>query len=297
MCLHAHAELQHDPTRTKALRSRFEGEAGRRFRNVAGILREAILDLDVLGLRDSRVPTVNRDRPGIPPGAFSFDSNPRKVGAFMRWMSEMQRKQVLDVSDGVPVEQAGNQAWTSKYVQSAYQKGVSHAGQQMRKAGAKVDDQWIQAAFSRPVHADRLGTLYTRTYSDLKGITQAVDTQISRELAQGLAEGINPNDMARRLTDRVKKIGRTRARVLARTEVINAHAEASLNSYKEAQLDGVEVQAEFSTAGDSRVCDQCAPLEGKAYTIEESRGKIPVHPNCRCTFIPAVGDLRGTELR
>lgn len=299
MCgFHTHAQRQQDPTRTTTLRQRFEGEAGRRFRNVAGIIREAVVDLDVLGLRgESRTPTVNRDRPGLSPGAFDFASTPQKVGAFMRWLNEMQRKQILDVLQGVPIEQAGRRAWTSTYVQSAYQKGLAHAAGQMRQAGATVEDQWIQAAFNRPIHADRLGIIYTRTYKALEGITQAMDTQISRVLTEAIAEGVGPEEMAQRLTGRVNKIGRTRARVLARTEVINAHAEASLNAYAEAGVEGVNVKAEFATAGDSRVCPECARLEGKTYTIDESRGVIPVHPNCRCAWLPALDDMRGTELR
>jgi hypothetical protein len=41
------------------------------------------------------------------------------------------------------------------------------------------------------------------------------------------------------------------------------------------------------------VCERCSALEGKLYSIEEAEGLILVHPNCRCTFIPAVKDLRG----
>jgi hypothetical protein len=40
------------------------------------------------------------------------------------------------------------------------------------------------------------------------------------------------------------------------------------------------------TAGDDRVCDECDSLEGLTFTIEEARRLIPVHPNCRCVFVP-----------
>ena len=42
----------------------------------------------------------------------------------------------------------------------------------------------------------------------------------------------------------------------------------------------VLMQAEWSTAGDDRVCPECASLEGKVYTLDEIEGLIPVHPNC-----------------
>jgi SPP1 gp7 family putative phage head morphogenesis protein len=104
-------------------------------------------------------------------------------------------------------------------------------------------------------------------------------------------------DMAERIAARVEGIGIARARTLARTEVIGSHAAATLNSFREAGLVGVKVLAEFATAGDAQVCEQCAALEGQIYSMEKAEGLIPVHPNCRCTFIPAVDDLGGVVLR
>lgn len=286
-----------DPTKTTTLRRRFEQDASHRFRNLAGQIRQAVVDLDVLGLRDPNTPTVNRDAPGVGARAFDFTSTPQKIGAFMQWLRRMEDAQILEIVPGAPIEQAAARAWSNIYIRNAYQKGIAHSGQQMRKAGADVSPRWIDAAFNRPIHADRVGLIYTRTYQALDGITKTMDTQISRVLADGIAEGVNPLEMARRMTDRVAKIGRTRARVLARTDVINAHAEASLNSYAEAGVEGVKVKAEFATAGDSRVCPECEALEGKTYTIEESRGIIPVHPQCRCAWLPALDDMRGTSLQ
>lgn len=48
----------------------------------------------------------------------------------------------------------------------------------------------------------------------------------------------------------------------------------------------------FSTAGDDLVCDLCASLAGRVYTVEELRqggGMMPVrntHQGCRCRFLP-----------
>jgi SPP1 gp7 family putative phage head morphogenesis protein len=92
-------------------------------------------------------------------------------------------------------------------------------------------------------------------------------------------------------------VGIKRARVLTRTEVINAHAEATLNSYTEAGLEGVTVNAEYTTAGDNKVCPKRRKLEGKVYTIAEARGVIPMHPNCRCAWIGVVIDPSGVVLR
>jgi SPP1 gp7 family putative phage head morphogenesis protein len=47
-------------------------------------------------------------------------------------------------------------------------------------------------------------------------------------------------------------------------------------------------KVEFSTARDGRVCSVCESLEGKIYEVKNAHGIIPVHPNCRCTWLPYV---------
>lgn len=279
--LHNHAI---DPTKTLTLRKQFEAEAYRRFRWLKGQVLKQIVELDGFGLKTNR-------------GRFEFERSAEKVAAFMQWLEQMQRAGILGITQGNAIQSSAANAWTSVYIETAYQRGVTQAAQNVKKAGATVEQRWIEAAFNRPIHADRVGLAFIRTFDQLEGITRAVSQQISRTLAEGLAQGKGPLEIARNLNNRIDKIGITRARVLARTEVISAHAEATINAYEEAGIDGLQVRAEFSTAGDSRVCPQCAALEGTTYTREEARGVIPVHPNCRCTWLPVIEDATGIELR
>lgn len=282
-CIRTNATLKTDPTRTTTIRKSFIAELYKRFRKLKGMINKEIVDHDGFGLRTNQ--------------RFDFARSDQKVAAFMSWLSVAQRQEILNVIEGEPIASAASRAWTRLYIDTAYQRGIAQASANLRKSGAKVSDEWVRSAFNRPIHADRLGLIYTRVFTELKGITDAMDQQISRVLAQGIAEGKNPRDIARDINNRVDKIGITRARTLARTEVISSHAEASLNTYQEAGVEGVEVQAEFSTAGDDRVCPECEKLEGKIYTIEESRGVIPVHPNCRCAWLPKIVNGTGIELR
>lgn len=273
-----------DPTKTTNLRRRFEAELRRRFERVRKAIYESVVLQDDFGLKANQ-------------GRFEFARSSEKVSAFMSWLRSQQRREILDIQEGVPVESAANRAWTNKYVETAYQKGVADAGARLRGSGAEVSDRWVNQAFNRPIHADRLGLLYTRTFSELNGITEEMDRQISDVLTRGMAEGRGPMDIARSLIDRVNRVGIVRARTMARTEVINSHAEATLNSYTEAGVEGVEVEAEFTTAGDGRVCPECERLEDETYTIEQARSIIPVHPNCRCAWRPKVENGSGITLR
>lgn len=286
-----------DPTGTTGIRKSFEADLVRRFKRLRRLIVEAVGENDALGLAPKNRLQVRLGDQAPPRNAFSFARSDQKVQLFMEWLRAEQARGIFEIQPGTSIESAAATAWTNTYIDSAYRKGIRDAGRKLREGGATVAESWTESFFNRPIHADRVGLIYTRTFSDLKGVTDVMDTQISRILAEGIANGQGPMQIAREMANRVDKIGITRARVIARTETIKAHADATLNAYAEAGIEGVEVEAEFTTAGDSGVCEECAALEGKTYAIAESRGIIPVHPSCRCSWSPKVVNGTGIELR
>ena len=271
-----HTNARYDPTRTITLRKQYEAEMVRRFKALRKEVKEAILVSQPMKLN-----------------AFEFTRSPRKVPEFMKWL---KRRVDFTIFDGVTDISTTNKAWQNVYIQTAYQKGIASAAGNLRSAGAEVSDRYISSAFYRPLHADRAGLLYTRAYSDLQGITAAMSTKMGRVLAAGILDGKGVMDIAGEMVDVINGVGIVRARMIARTEVIASHAEASLNVYEEAKLKGVNLQSEFSTARDNAVCPECAKLEGKRYSVDEARGLIPVHPNCRCAWLPVVEDPKDASL-
>ncbi|MDH3359947.1 MAG: phage head morphogenesis protein [Desulfobulbaceae bacterium] len=309
--------LVNDPTRTITLRSRFVAEMNRRFKKLTDIIHESVVTNDCFGLEETPRITIQA---AAQPGQFAFPRSADKVEGFMQWLSDQNEEFILSggrrgirtISRAGGGVVSGADAWTSVYIESAYQRGIKRGRAELRKAGVDIPDfgdtpgrDPITVAFNQPFHADRVGLLYTRTFNDLKGITTAMEGQVSRVLAQGLAEGRNPRDIGRMLnmvvtgdglsvTDTLGRFipARRRAQMLARTEVIRAHHVASINEYRQAGIEGVKVKAELSTAGDGAVCVICASLEmdtqAKPATLDEIEGMIPVHPNCRCVAIPVV---------
>ncbi len=326
-----------DPTGTGGLRRRYERDMVGRFRKIEALIREAVVKLDVFGLRGrssnvakrvqnemfarlfasapAPAPKMTADAATAPAAqAFAFNSSGDKVAGFMSWLNSAERQDILEVSTGTPLSTASRTAWQNTYIDSAYVKGLRDAGEQLTRSG--VSNLGV-GVFNQPIHADRVGIIYTRAYRELEGITAEMDRQISRTLAQAMAEGrglgaglgydpatgtIAPGgivgapgggyrrayELAQELTDRVERIGITRARTLVRTEVINAHAEAALNLYEQAGVEGVSADVEFLATNDNVVCPECQDLDGKTFTIDEARGVIPVHPNCRCSWAPVV---------
>jgi SPP1 gp7 family putative phage head morphogenesis protein len=220
---------------------------------------------------------------------FIFATDPAKLDLFMSWLTDMEEAGILYISHGPAQSIVGDSRWADIYIDSAYKKGVSDAYNRMGQ-GAKTgmeSSAYIRSAFFGPIHADAIGLLFSRNFSELKGVTEQMNQRISRVLAQGLAEGRNPKKIATELISEVGW-GRKRAEMVARTEITRAHAEGTLNSYASFGLQGVMVDVEWLSASDDRVCPHCSSMSGKVFTIEEARGLIPSHPNCRCCFIPVL---------
>ncbi|AUX08924.1 hypothetical protein AArcSl_1293 [Halalkaliarchaeum desulfuricum] len=273
-----------DPTRTRTLRGDFEAEVNKRFRALKGDVREAVEELDVLHLGSQQA--VNQ---APNPRDFEFLSDSEKRQRFQAWLRERIDEGILETTDESAIR--SGDAWHSQYVQKAYAKGVTDTGANLRQAGVdaeKLDN--LEQVFNQPIHSSKIEILYTRAYDGLEGITQEMDTQISRELSNAISQGWNPRKAASELNDRVDAVGMNRARTLAQTEIIHCHAEGTLDRLESEGFTEVQADVEHRTAGDNRVCPQCASLQGNTYTIEEARGRLPIHPRCRCAWVPIVDD-------
>lgn len=290
-----------DPTRTTTLRNMFAREMRKRFNELISVIIQAVVDQNALGLG---LVTQQMTPPG--PLAFNFPLDADKLEAFIEWLNRQINRGILEIGQIPTIGGLRPEAWTNKYILDSYKKGVIRARYELQQAGFNVpsieQSGGIAVVMAGPVHVNKLELLYTRAFSDLKGITDQMESYISRVLAQGLADGDSPRVIARKLVAVIKDAGagdlgitdtlgrfipaRRRAETLARTEIIRAHHTATMQEYENWGVQGFQVKAEFRTAGDDRVCPDCEALEGNIYTLEEARGLIPVHPMCRCIMLP-----------
>jgi len=285
-----------DPTRTLGIRTRFVSQVNRRFRELKRDIRTSIIDNNCF---DIRKPLANNSP--INPGIYDFKRNPEKVTAFIEWLLDQESKGILEVIYKPGARGGIQSAWSDLYIKSAYEQGIKRALTEMKKVGIDISGAGIdptgvatiQGALRMPVHADALGALYTRVFEDLKTVVALMNNDIRKivadglrsGIARGLGEGKSIETVARELVkdieNSIDKIGITRARLIARTETIRAHHLANINEYRQFDKDmDVTVKAEYSTANDDKVCEECASLEGKVFTLDEIEDKIPQHPNC-----------------
>lgn len=269
---------KYDPTQSKTLRNQYSAAMYNRFRNLKGLINTTIIKNDAMNLKDPQIRTILKVLEAIPAYDFPADKTTGKVNQFKEWLQNTIDEGILEITD-----ESGNiitsaEHWQNTYIRTAYAKGLRKSTTLLKTKGIDLPDQRIVTMFNAPIHSETLETLYMRNFNELKGITNVMDQQISRELVNGLSQGHNPRKIARVINDRVDKIGITRSRMLARTEVIRSFNEAALNRYQQAGVGEVEMEVEWLHAADA--CPQCVGLASQGpYTLSEARGMIPAHPN------------------
>ena len=190
---------------------------------------------------------------------------------------------------------------------------LKRAAEQIRSRYAETRD---------PKTRERLRREYERIGEDLKKHAEAIaraeqirsrytatNNPKEREKLRGQYERLEAafkkkSEELRRKCERIESAFiAEHAKRLARTEVMRAHAEASLNTFEAFGVEGVKTNAEFCaghhTAKDKRTCPKCLKLNGEIFTVKSARGIIPVHPNCRCSWVPTdekstMGKDKGT---
>lgn len=266
------------------LRRRFMRDINIRFAALKRAVIALVFEEDAFGLA-KRVPfTIN--------ARWEFRTDDAKVEAFKEWFNLQVEKGILSVDTNT------GEPWAAKYVTSAYRQGIMRAYTDVRPDLGKESmgfmqgsrAQFLQSSFNQPERVSKVKMLATRTFEELKGMSAKMGADMNRVLADAMAKGLNPRQVARTLTREVD-ISRERALRIARTEIIHAHAEGQLDSMEDLGVEEVGAMVEWSTAGDGRVCQRCQGMQGKVFTLKEARGMLPLHPNCRCAWIPYLGKV------
>lgn len=104
--------------------------------------------------------------------------------------------------------------------------------------------------------------------------------EVREVIVAGVVSGKNPNVIARGVRDALD-VPLSRARTIARTEVIRARRDAMGEMYR-ANSD-VVFGWRWQSAFQSRTCAFCLSQDGKVFPLDED---LDSHPNCRCTQVP-----------
>jgi len=105
---------------------------------------------------------------------------------------------------------------------------------------------------------------------------ESIDDQI-RRIAGTRAAGYS---------DGVLAVSRRQAETLVRTAVVHA-ANAAQGEWAKANAD-VVAEMEQVEVLDDRTCDECEELNGRMVAVGETDDVLPVHLNCRGTWVPVI---------
>lgn len=286
------------PTGTDDIQTRF----AQRLRGVLGRINARIREaVDEDDLFDLRAESLAVEDP--PEQVFDFPTDSAKVRGFLRWLREQLDSEFLNV-----VGPDSNQ-----FLRQAYAAGIETANSQLKGLNVSFESTELDDVLSRSIHRSALQTLFTRTFENLQSVRDDVAQAVRDELVDGLTAGENPRDVARSLTERVDSIGKHRATMIARSETINAHSEATLTRADEisrrADTNITARHGEWQDSRDARVCPFCRRLDGTELTTSEMRTtgvefrgqvyrlKPPAHPNGRCRIKLRLGEAPTTPLR
>jgi SPP1 gp7 family putative phage head morphogenesis protein len=264
-----------DPTKTVALRSKAIKEIAKRFNLLKKLINETIIK----NVFFANIEALDPDR-------FVYATDSVKIKEFELWLKKAIAEIIFDNQEQV--------IWLNKLIDLAYTRGISFALAALEANAPEIlgitSDKNLnyvlaltpQQRFLLPAHIDKVRYIYSRVYTDLKNVTETMAAQIQKELTDGVLNGLNPRVVAGGIVKKVDTIGKVRANLIARTEIVNASHQAKLVEGDNYQaVTGEAVKYKWRTSQDERVRSTHAARHNKIYTKQQV---IPLlgEPNCRC---------------
>lgn len=193
-------------------------------------------------------------------------------GMFERLMSETFRASAATVvikGRTDPIGVAGKK-WATK--NSA--KLVKDISLSTRKVIART----IRTGYDKGEAIQAIG----RRLRPMIGLTEKQAERAGARYSELLVD-LSEEDALKGMTRFADSMIRGRAEMIARTETAAAASEGTLESYSENDISMVDWVA------DPTACEACQEMEANGpYPIEEARERLPLHPNCECTWVMAL---------
>ena len=269
--------LRLDPGRTLSLRRNYILAFRRRLVDLAKSVVKYVDGDDSLGLKRSEV---------VRSLLTNAEGDAAKVVAFQKWFQEKVAEIVLGIDPVNP--------WLRTYIKDALQKGLTRGYEQVNRVKSAVQEpglfagtkgQWVQSTLRDNAVVDKLDMLAARSYSKLKGYMGELESEMVRILADSLAGEPVPREIAAAMFEKIKATDSKTLR-LGNTEVMYAFTDGQLEAFEKLGIKEVSLLVEWKTAEDDGVCPECYRRSGTVMTIAEARGILPLHPNCRCIWVP-----------
>lgn len=173
------------------------------------------------------------------------------------------------------------------YIRPSYQQGTAKARTNIANQSKEyADARSLESLLTSPAYQKRLALLRGRMFERMEGITADVRTTLARALTQGLADGVGPLEISKRITEATGIVER-RANNIARTETGEALREGRLAETESAQSIGVNVGVMHLSALSPTSRVDHIERHGWIGTVQQERdwyaAKNGRRNNCKCS--------------
>lgn len=187
------------------------------------------------------------------------------------------------------IESGGNQAYKLMQIEGAFDvlnvASVKAAEKFCAKLVTEVNNstkKGIRTYISTGIKEGKSMDKIARELRSIVGLTESQTESVMnyRNLLQ--EQGLNVDVVDKKVQRYADKTHRYRTEMIARTETANAQSIGYLQGMDDIGVEKVEFSAYPGC------CDICQGLDKDKYKVEDAEGVIPVHPNCRCAWLPVI---------
>lgn len=220
----------------------------------------------------------------------TFKANFSSVFAYLRRGMFLKK---TTMAEFLPIMESCNKAQGKRAAELLASKGFKYLSQ-------SKDYQYTQ----------NMKDILTEHVSKMAGsISDTRAQKLTTILQTAVEDQLSVDDAAREIRSFYKSYTSYEAQRIARTELLRAGNEGSVAAW---QQSGVVTGKQWYTAG-ADACQWCQPMQGKVIELSDayhekgtdfvgSQGGVlsldyesvdepPLHPNCRCTVLPVLGDV------
>lgn len=150
----------------------------------------------------------------------------------------------------------------------------------------------------------KVGALVEKSKGEFKGVSDAVNQQIRRTIADGMVNEQKLSDVVKDIQKVTESVGENRARMIARTEAMKAintgvkerYKEIGVTHYERLEADDERTCTEFLFVVGGKEYHGCSEIDGLICTQEEADEiDAQTHPFCRGSWIISERSLGLSE--
>lgn len=254
--------LRLDPSRTVSIRRRAIADMRRKLLQFKRKLREFVVTNDSLNL--------------------SFNQNflEERVQSFKIWLNEALTATIFSTTNGA--------SWVFTYLKEAHDQGVQRTFDDLNLTPLDVT-KWNFTSEVDALNDFSRSNIARKTIENIKLHLNAAAEVIMAATVTTMALKYveNKNNASLKLYfEFLKQIGLIEKKLigLLKMEIVRAQAEGQIDVFEQTETRGLVLMVEWRTSGGENVCPECQANAGHIYTIDESRGLIPLHINCQCSW-------------